>query len=211
MLALNKKTRIIKDKLLIQYQIFSLDEPIVIAFSNGGYVLTQEEVTNNKSGWSFDFFAKNKINVLTITPVEEKLWFLNKSCLDFIDYISPQLKIFPERLGYGASAGALGVSIHASTLKLDRILLFSPRLPNDKKYDLFQFNFQYCQDYNKDITLIYDPFCKRDHMCALKYPTRTKFLRFYGVGHDVIESLNGIKYLYPLPFKVRVLKSENCH
>ncbi|MFT7006454.1 MAG: hypothetical protein ACJAXJ_000962 [Colwellia sp.] len=196
MLALNNSTRLSLDKLLVEYHIFSYEQPIMITFSPAGYVLSQSEVIKGRSAWAFEFFKKMQINIIAFSAVEDAHWFLNESSQVHIAELSRHLKIFPERLGYGASMGAYAASHYAEQLHLDRLLLITPKVTPkriDTKYD-----FNYCNSFDGEITLIYDPFCSADKECALNYPSKTNYLKFYGVGHQVIESISHIGYLKAL-------------
>lgn len=194
MLELNKETKLIIGETLVHYYICNIEAPVIITFCPAGSILTSREVQAGNSGWSFDFFKKNKINIISFTAIDCKHWFLCDKLLQFIKELSPQLNVFPERLGYGASMGAFSTSIYASELQLNRLLLITPiRSPKTEWNEQSKFN--YCANFKGDITIVYDPFSAKDKQAALSYPNSTHYLKIYGVGHRVIESLSEIKLL----------------
>lgn len=191
---------------LIQYFIHSVDNPLVITFSPAGAVLSKQDEESQISPWSFDFFHKQEMNILSFACIEHKDWFRSKQLAIFLEKLAPQLQCFPERLGYGASMGAYAVILHAQRLQIDRALLLSPissiidgqetfcQADNQEKYiDLNDWSNVACQ-----LTVIYDSFCANDKEHARRFASHHQFLRFPGVGHQVIESLNNIGYLKPL-------------
>jgi len=196
MLTINNSMRLSLDKLLVEYHIFSYKHPVMITFSPAGYVLSKNEVIKGKSAWAFDFFKKMKVNIIAFSAVDEAHGFINESSKAYITELSGQLSNFPERLGYGASMGAYAASHYANLLNLDRLLLITPRFTSKKINK--ECNFTYCSSFNGKITLIYDPFSPIDKQWALKYPSKTDYLTFYGVGHQVIESISNIEYLKTL-------------
>ena len=194
MLDLNKETKLIIAETLVHYYISNIEAPVVITFSPAGSVLTNRQVKTELSAWSFDFFKKNEINIISFNAINNKHWFVCEELLQFIKELSPQLTIFPERLGYGASMGAFALSIYASELQLDRLLLITPiKAPREEWNE--QSKFDYCAKFKGKITIIYDPFSPEDKQAAKSYPERTYYLKVYGVGHRVIESLSEIKLL----------------
>lgn len=196
MLALNQTNRHITDKVLVEYHIFDINSPIIITFSPAGYVLTTKDIEQGRNAWGFTLFKKMKINVIAFTAINEKHWFVLPEVDNYIKGLAPLLEQFPERLGYGASMGAFASTFYANELKLDRLLLITPmNIPKRINNDI---NFDYAKNFKGEIALIYDPLCPVDKLCALKYPQQTQYLKFYSVGHQVIESLSNIGFLKTL-------------
>ncbi|RBW43460.1 hypothetical protein DS885_13320 [Psychromonas sp. B3M02] len=189
----------IANKVLVQYRIFNNKAPIVITFSPAGYVLSDKDIINGKNGWGFSCLEKMNVNVITFTAINNKHWFVIPEVQEYINKLIPHLEVFPERLGYGASMGAFALSIYATKLKIDRLLLITPMNLPPSIYS--EIKFDYASNFNGEITLIYDPLCPVDKQCALQFPKHTKYLRFYSVGHQVIESLSYIRYLSTLVSK----------
>lgn len=195
-MAMDNKKRVVINNSLIEYAFFDYDKPVVVCFNPAGMLLTNKQVNAGVHAWGFEFLARHKINVLAINTVNENHWFLCSELNQYLHDISLMLKKFPERLGYGASMGAYGVSIFSSLLNIDRALLFTPLLPpnSDKKKHFKDIELT-------QITIVYDPFNAEDKEIALRYPAQTHYLHFYGVGHQVIESIAKIKYLKTLFFE----------
>ncbi|SQD80152.1 hypothetical protein [Moritella yayanosii] len=196
MLELQRDTRFIVDDILVQYHIASVDKPLMITFSPAGYVLTTAEAEAGTSAWGFEFFKKMGVNVISFAPIKNKHWFISAALQNYLTQLSPHLTVFPERLGYGASMGAFAHSLYYSQLQLDRLLLITPLTP--PKNLMIPTAFDYCAQCQGDITLIFDPLCPEDKSHALRYPSHTKYLKLYGVGHQVIETISKIGYLKSL-------------
>lgn len=193
---MGNEDRVVVNNSLIEYAFFDYDKPVVVCFNPAGMLLTKKQVNAGVHAWCFEFLAKQKINVVAINTVNENHWFLCPELKEHLHNISSMLKKFPERLGYGASMGAYGISHFSSLLNIDRALLFTPLLPpnSDKK--------QHFKDIELTrFTIIFDPFNAEDKEIALRYPAKTHYLHFYGVGHQVIESIAKIKYLKTLFFE----------
>ncbi|MGF1756611.1 hypothetical protein L4D76_01425 [Photobacterium sagamiensis] len=199
MLKLQSDTRLIIGDILVQYHIFSTDAPLMITFSPAGSVLKPSQVEAGCSAWGFDFFKKMGVNIISFSAIQHKHWFISPQLVEFINKLSPQLEIFPERLGYGASMGAFATSLYSSQLQLDRLLLITPLTPSKEQYKLSKFD--YCAQHKGNITIIFDPLCQNDKQHALRYPLDTTFLKLYGVGHQVIESMSQVGYLKSIVLK----------
>lgn len=188
--------RIIVDKTLVQSYIFSVGSPLMVTFSPAGSVLTSKQVAAGEAAWGYNFFKSHGINVLAFSAIDDKHWFVSQILKDFIQKLSPQLVIFPERLGYGASMGAYALSNHHKNLQLDRMLLITPipsTITNNRLSD-----FSYAQYYCGQLTIILDPFCVQDRIEAKQYPKQANYLMMPGVGHRVIESLSHMGHLKTL-------------
>jgi len=186
----------IAGKALVEYQIFDVKSPIIITFSPAGYVLTSKDVDKGVAGWAFELFKKHKINIISFTAINEKHWFSVPEVADYIEKLSPLLNRFQERLGYGVSMGAFASAFYANQLKLDRLLLITPMDRPDHLKNLPHFN--HAADFEGKITLIYDPLCPVDKEFALMFPPQTQYLKFYSVGHQVIESISKLGFLKTL-------------
>lgn len=200
MFTVHDEKRIIVDTTLIQSYIFSVDKPLIITFSPAGAVLTSQQVAGGANAWGYDFFKKNKINVLAFSAIDDKHWFVSQTLKTFIQELLPQLVIFPERLGYGASMGAYALSNYHSELLLDRMLLITP-IPSPEISHNEQSDFNYAFGFEGQLTIILDPFCIQDRAAAKQYPVQASEMMLPGVGHQVIESLSNIGYLKKLIFQ----------
>lgn len=193
MLKLQHDTRFFVDDILVQYHIVSFDKPLMVTFAPADHVLTTKEAEEGRSAWGFEFFKKMGVNVISFAQIKNKHWFTSEALLNYLTQLSPYLNVFPERLGYGASMGAFAHTLYYSQLQLDRLLLIVPVTPCD--HSLLPKELDYCAKFKGDITLIFDPFCFTDKSHALRYPKHTNYLKVYGVGHRVIETINHVGYL----------------
>jgi len=196
MLELQRDTRFIVDDTLVQYLITSFDKPLMITFSPAGHVLTAADVKTGASAWGFEFFKKMDVNIISFTAIKSKHWFISEELSTYLAQLSSYLSIFPERLGYGASMGAFAHSLYYSQLQLDRLLLITPLTP--PKNLIIPNEFDYCAQCRGHITLVFDPLCPEDKSHALRYPAHTDYLKLYGVGHQVIETISKVGYLKQL-------------
>ncbi|AWK84089.1 hypothetical protein [Photobacterium damselae] len=193
MLNINVETKIIIDGTLVQYHIYSEDKPLIITFAPAGSVLTYKQIRKDHSAWGFEFFKNRGYNILSFSAIEEKHWFISPILLRYINSLEKQTLLFPQRIGYGASMGAFGLSLYHKSLHIDKLLLITPLTPNDKNIE--HLSFDYCAGHHGDITIIYDPFCHQDTLHAMRYPKNSQYLKLYGVGHRVIESMNQLSML----------------
>ncbi|WP_146448610.1 hypothetical protein [Vibrio kanaloae] len=178
---------------LVECAIFDYDKPVVICFNPAGKLLSEKQVISGEHAWAFKFISTLGINVVAINTVSMNHWFLSTEFEKYVPKLAVLLERFPERLGYGASMGAFAVSHYAGQLNINRALLYSPLQPPKREHD---FDFTECNHTHWNI--IYDPFNREDKAIAHLYPVQSNYLHFYGVGHQVIESVAKIKYLKPL-------------
>lgn len=196
MLIENKDIKKIIANTLVNIHIFNRDYPVMITFSPAGAVLSKRKIDSGANAWAFDYFKKNKINIIAFSAIEEKHWFVCDELLQYIDALGTELQCFSERLGYGASMGAYALSIYFNSLHIDRLLLITP-LPACANFNE-RTGFNYSQNFMGQLTIIFDPLCPNDKKQALLYPAQAKYLKFPGVGHQVIESLSHLRLLSPL-------------
>ncbi len=187
------KRDIIKNT-LIEYAFFNFEAPLVICFNPAGKMLSKEQVNSGSHAWCYEFMLKQKINVISLNTISENHWFLCSELESYLKTLTDIIDKFPERLGYGASMGAFGVSKYSNLLKINRALLFSPLLPQNSN-SISPLNLS-----TIEWNIVFDPFCKKDKIIAEQYPISSKYLHFYGVGHQVIESIANINYLKELFF-----------
>ena len=188
MLKLATPQRIIIGNTLIQYYIQDISRPIVCCFSAAGKLLTEKEASDSRvSAWGYDFFVRQGHNVISFNTIKENHFFEEPLLFDYVQELGQELVIFPKRYGYGASMGAYGATLHCESLNLDELLLITPAY--------FGRAYPVSSRYNGKFILIYDPFFSKDHQDVIQYPTESTTLKFYGVGHQVIESLAHIGYL----------------
>ncbi len=178
---------------LIEYAFFDYSQPVVICFNPAGMMLSKKDVSANAHAWSFELLSKLEINVLAINTIDDNHWFLATDFVNQIDRLTALVFPFSERLGYGASMGAFAVTQHAKTLGINRALLFSPLQPPNRKSD-----YDFRGELQTEWTIVFDPFNAEDKHIARLYPLNTQFLHYYGVGHQVIESLAKTHCLKPL-------------
>ena len=196
MLIENKDIKKIIANTLVNIHIFNHDYPVIITFSPAGAVLSKSEVESGINAWAYDYFKKKKINIIAFSAIEEKHWFVCDTLREYISSLSSKLQNFPERLGYGASMGAYALSIYCQPLHIDRLLLITP-IPSSLNFNK-RSGFNYSQDFSGQITIIFDPPCPNDKKQALLYPAQSKYLKFPGVGHQVIENISHLRLLSPL-------------
>lgn len=177
---------------LIECAFFDFSKPVVICFNPAGKMLSINKVNSDSHGWSYDFMTMKKINVISINTISENHWFLHPELEDYFNSLSDLLSTFPERLGYGASMGAFGVLKHSNLLNIDRALLYSPQQPKNSHLN------QLPNIKNTKYYIVFDPFCLDDKNIVNKLNFPIKQLHFYGVGHQVIESMAKIGYLKTL-------------
>ncbi len=185
------KREVIKNT-LIECAFFNFDEPIVICFNPVGKMLSRNQVNSGSHAWCYDFMLKQKINVIAINTISQNHWFLCTELESYLETLSDVVTRFPERLGYGASMGAFGVSKYSKLLKIDRALLYSPLLPKNSNFNNLP------SLLGTEWHIVFDPLFSQDKKIAKQYPTSTEYLHFYGVGHQIIESIANIGYLKEL-------------
>ena len=187
------RSRVVIGQTLVESVIFDYDKPIIVCFNPAGKLLTDRQVANGHHAWSFEFLASQRINAVSINTIGHNHWFLCEQLEQYLLELNTTLKVFPERLGYGASMGAYGISRYANLLDINRALLFSPLLPPQSDQSE---TFDHLTDVG--FTLVFDPFNAEDKDVAVRYPKSTHYLHFYAVGHQVIESTAKIGLLKPL-------------
>lgn len=183
-------SRLIIGHSLVQFHFFDFNQPLVICFAPAGKKLSTTQTHSGESAWGFDFFVQQGINVLAINTIDDNHWYLCDELAQYLLNMSPLLDRFPERVGYGSSMGGFGVTHFSQALHIDRALLFAPLLHGETS--------SIDSDHPCQFTVIYDPFCLLDTAHAKRYPARTQWLKLYGVGHQVIESISNFRALKSL-------------
>ena len=175
---------------LVQFHIVDFNQPLVISFAPAGKKLSSAQVHAGESAWGIEFFKKHNINVLSINTIDENHFYLCDELTHYLLSMKPLIERFPERLGYGSSMGGFGVTHFSQLLQIDRALLFAPLLHDSAP--------TVAANHPCQFTVIYDPFCLQDTDHAKRYPAHTQWLKLYGVGHQVIESISNFRALKPL-------------
>ncbi|NAZ71294.1 hypothetical protein [Vibrio toranzoniae] len=178
---------------LVECAFFDYNKPVVICFNPAGKLLSEKQLHSGAHAWGFKFISSLGINVVAINTLSLNHWFLCSEFEEYVPKLAVLLKRFPERLGYGASMGAFAVTYYAGQLNINRALLYSPLQPPKRDH-----NFDFTECHSTHWSIIYDPFNEEDKAIAHLYPAQSHYLHFYGVGHQVIESIAKIKYLKPL-------------
>ncbi|MEZ8252996.1 hypothetical protein AB6C79_09745 [Vibrio splendidus] len=183
------------------------NSPLVITFSNAKEVTYQNDLTRyDYSPWAFDFLISNNFNVISFSSINKENWYRSEIFHDFIESLSPLLKVFPERIGYGGSMGGYAASAFSNVLGLERLVLYNPISSLHEKLTPWETRFLFAKRelnwdsrYNDGAVshskgfIIYDPLFKLDRLHAKRY--KLKGIRIYGVGHGVPRHLANLGLL----------------
>lgn len=187
-----------------KYYLFDKKKPVVLSFSHLTAGVDEVAIGNNPSPWGFEFLLARNLNVVSFSFIDGKYnFYRDRDLFDAIPLISNDLRFFPERLGYGISAGAYAISAFSKALNLDRILMFAPISTLKREintWDLEAKRFLSCFDYDwadpysdgaattSEGYLIYDPLYYLDRLHADRYVSLNK-LRMPGTGHYLARRL----------------------
>lgn len=203
MLTYHQSVRLQVDNVLVQYHIFDTDEPLMVTFPPSSNAMSQEQVDADQQAWSFQFFAKKKMNVISFNHIGgETHYFDSAKFAAFIDDLSDSLFPFPARIGYGCSKGGFAAAFHAKALKLDKALLlmplstyWQPNAPWDPKLskhtelqvqDMSHIDASHCET---PLTIIYDPLFIPDTLHKKRFKSCVASYRIPGVGHRIARAL----------------------
>jgi hypothetical protein len=185
--------------------------PILITFGSMGMIVTKGQAqAQNFSPWGFDFAVKLGLNVLSFSSYEQTKWYRCPIFHKWLEANNHLFKVFPERLGYGASMGGYAASAFSNVLNIDRLLLLNPisTLNEDavpwevrpfQNAALHDWKGKYFDgaDTKSEGWVVYDPIYNLDRSHAKRYP-RFKKIVFPGVGHQIPKHLNHLGLLKSL-------------
>lgn len=200
----------------VKYRIVDESLPIVFTFANAyrgdsRCVLSADDVSNCISPWAFDPVAAYGLNVVSFASIGAPSWYRDQELAELIDGLGPQVLRFSERLGYGDSMGAFGVSAFSSRLHLDRLLLVSPIstlntgiAPFVRGYEWARSTYEWntgeidgAKSQSKGV-IIYDPLVRGDRLHQQRFSDSFVRLRCPGLGHGLIGPLQRMGLLKPL-------------
>ena len=81
-----------------------------------------------RNGWGHEFFAKQRINVVSFMEGRQTRWYRHESFVDIVEkaYRLSNADAFPARIAYGGSMGGYAAAAFAPLLNIDRALFISP-------------------------------------------------------------------------------------
>lgn len=210
MLEWNKPASIRIGNIVCKHYLFDKTKPVVVSFSHQAEGIDRKQIRKNPSPWAFDYLVAKNINVVSFSFITDKFtYYRDPDLFSAIPYISDALKVFPERLGYGISAGGYAISAFSNALNIDRVLLLCPISTRKKEINTWDFEAKrYLESFAFDWTgpyadgadsnskgyVIYDPLHKLDRLHAERYTNMTK-LKLPGAGHLVPLRLERLKML----------------
>ncbi|MCL1144340.1 alpha/beta hydrolase family protein [Shewanella gaetbuli] len=200
-MKLNQTVCQVIDDVFMQYHIVDTSKPVMITFPPGCQAITQHQAeANDTNAWSFQFFAKRGINVVSFNHIGQDNYFHSEEFARFLPLLSTQLDVFPKRIGYGISRGGFASAIHSKVLGLDKALLLMPlssynhkTVPWDPKVKA---NHVPDQALNLDasvcetpLTVIYDPLYAPDTQHVARLDSVVAEYHISGVGHRISRAL----------------------
>ncbi|AZG73425.1 hypothetical protein EGC82_12025 [Shewanella livingstonensis] len=222
MLKLNTEVKEIIDNVLMQYHIFDISQPLMITFPPVCQSIKNNDDVISAPVWSFDFFAKRKLNIVAFNHIGEGNYFDSRTFVSFLDKLKQAITVFPSKVGYGSSLGAFSLGLHADRLGLSKVLLMMPQSTYCKKtapWDSIVINAQ--DSINSDmaildgrtcktpITFIYDPLSLPDKLHVDRYQQRGTRLKIFGVGHRIPRTLQHLDMLSDVILQFRVGTIDN--
>ncbi len=217
MLTYHQSVRLQVDNVLVQYHIFDADEPLMVTFPPGCQVMSQEQVDEQKSAWSFQFFAKQKMNVISFNHIGDDNYFDSLAFEQFLVKLSSAIAVFSSRIGYGASRGGFATALHADKLNLTKALLlmplstywqalapWDPKLKNhsqSQKRDISHLDVSQCKT---PLTIIYDPLFFPDRQHKQRFENCVASYTVPGVGHRIVRALQDLGSLKSTVLEFRV-------
>ena len=193
-----------------KYQLLDADRPVVVSFAHHISGVEEDKIEQSPDPWAFQYLSARSPNVVCFSFISGKYtYYRDRNLLDALPGISSSLRLFPQRLGYGCSAGAYAVSAFSNVLRLDKILLLCPistRLREVATWDLeakrflSSFDFDWEEPYadgaatESEGYVIYDPLFRLDRLHAERY-TKLKKLVLPGTGHLVPDRLHRLGML----------------
>lgn len=125
-LLIQSRVRSQLDDVVMEYFIHDLNAPLIVTFAPANYFLTPQQANAGKACWGFDFLRKQNFNVLAFNHIGFDNWYRSEGFVSALRELSPLISGFNERIGYGNSKGAFGVTLFADILKIDRAILLAP-------------------------------------------------------------------------------------
>jgi len=122
----NKEQSFVMHNVYCKYYLMDIKKPLMVTFGAANSHIASSELVNSPSPWAFDYIKKKGINVISFSSIDSDCWYRNKEFHNYLKSVSKNISIFSERLGYGGSMGAYGISAYSNTLNLTRVLLFCP-------------------------------------------------------------------------------------
>lgn len=196
------------DNIYMKYDFIDNKLPLVITFGSLGTSVSFEDAEEGTvEPWGYKYIRSKGVNVLSFACVDKPNWYRSLLFTEYLSKLSPKLKCFPARLGYGASMGAYGISAFSNLLNIDRVLLLNPIstlnsnvVPEEHRFvdasNRFDWNGKYSDGAAMKATgyIVYDPLYKIDALHANRYNSLIP-LRFPGVGHQMPKHLKAINLL----------------
>ncbi|WP_394129783.1 hypothetical protein [Shewanella maritima] len=213
MFTLHHKTTLTVDDVVIQYQIFDMSQPIMVTFPPSCQALTPSQAQQQHPNvWSFDFFAKQQMNVISFNPIGDDNIYGSQAFRDFVIKLGQALKPFSERIGYGISRGGYAIRQFSADLGIDRALLIVPISSYDYQLAPWEpkcremspeLSQSLTSDYQIPTTIIYDPLYAVDTKHAQVFDTCVESIHLTGVGHRVARALAHMGALKQLVLQYR--------
>jgi|TARA_R110000851_G_scaffold90253_5_gene197104 hypothetical protein len=221
-LKLNIEVKEIIDNVVMQYHIFDTSQPLMITFPPVCQSIKNKDVSITAPVWSFDFFAKRKLNIIAFNHIGEGNYFDSIAFISLLDKLRQEIAIFPTKIGYGSSLGAFALSLHADRLLLDKALLMMPQSTYCKKtasWDPIVVNAQDSKNSDMTVldgstcktplTIIYDPLSLADKLHVDRYEQTATRLKIFGVGHRIPRTLQHLDMLSEVILQFRIGTIDN--
>ena len=202
MFELGKSVKFKIDNVIVQYHIFDKCQPIMVTFPPVCQSIPLALIDSDPTVWSFDFFAKRKMNIIAFNHIGSGNYFDSAEFISFLASIVDDLALFPQRIGYGASLGGFALTLHADRLKLSKALLMMPQTTYDKaiaSWDPVVMKAQpsinnpmasldgaHCET---PLTVIYDPLWIPDKLHVARCIHPIQRLTIQGIGHRTPRAL----------------------
>ena len=176
--------------------VFDREKPIVVTFHYAQNIPTLDSFSKGQDNiFSYEFLKSNKVNVLSIAPLEENSWYRDAALFCFLKSISRAISSFPVRVGYGSSMGGYGAATFAGVLGLNRLLLLNPistldcnKAPFERRFKSIQHDWEGeysdASEVKQEGCLIYDPLCREDRLHAQRFKENIRLIPLIGAGHN---------------------------
>lgn len=204
----NKESIIKGDDYYVKYFLFCVEKPLIVTFHYAQSIPTSNFKSEEIKLFGYDFFKKEKYNIISISPYNNNHWYRSKNFHSFIMSLKPTVSLFNKKIGYGSSMGAYGISAFSNIFNFDAILLMNPistlnstKAPFETRFKMASKKLDWEGAYHDGAStktkgiIIYDPFHKLDTKHVQRYGSQLKRVKLIGSGHNVPRLLLDMKLL----------------
>lgn len=190
------------NKNVIKWDLTRNEKSVVITFADAWQrpicCPSKKDIEDGIKIWGEEYLKKINLNSITIASIDEPSWYRDSNLAESIKLISSDLDTLGihNRIGYGVSMGAFGVTAFSKILNIRDMLIFYPvsTLNNDlapfiKGYNWARNKFDWKSGLNDGASteskglIIYDPFERQDFLHQNRYHKKIDRLRAFGIGH----------------------------